>query len=568
MMNNLSTLVSFNHAFMSYKDFLFNHPNNLTNESQNIKTLEILFSCLNVILNKDRITTQDENQETYIDENILEQIISIISTKKGDTYYLGNLSFNSKEEVIKTIRNKIAHGEFTIDSNSDNIIFNINQDEIKISRQALYSFTILLIERIDLYTVSPTYERTQLYASTSNLKRIKHSKDISNMLDNIYYIDYTFFDTASITPEKKAQIEELLKQIPEVISTYEREYNTKITPSFIKSFFQKHNIQVNPIIKPLSSTDYTYHLISFITENFSQIKKMDLKTQVVLISNWYQKLLNDEKPLENLTQGIHYNLFILNNLEHNKYKNLKQALENINSNNLFTSIIEIIIASELLAFYAHYQYPLENICKSKANLGEGIDYFDYSKLNLQVLRPTIFKVPEGRQSSYSEAVSATKRRLNIIDTEIKNLNTQQTNIKRLLQTAKTDTEKQKLLKALQTLEQKINKVLDQQLQELATLQEREKNLAEFNLADNTNYYYNRYLIEYIRNAIAHGNVHFYYSDSSTNLENCLIRFINKKDNQTTLDLTISIKDFDELFNIYNLSLLDEHLTNQKKGRTP
>lgn len=567
-MNNLSTLVSFNHAFMSYKNFLFNRPNNLTNESQHIKTLEILFSCLNIILNKDRIITRDENQEAYIDDNILEQIISIVSTKKGNTYYLGNLVFNNKEEIIKIIRNKIAHGEFTIDSNSENIILNINQEEIKISRQALQSFAILLIERIDLYTVSPTYKRTQLYADTTNQKVIKNSQDISNMLDNIYYIDYTFYDNSLITPAKKEQIEELLKQIPELISTYKSNYSNKITPNLIKSFFQRHNIQVEPIIKSLSSTDYTYHLISFITENISQIKKMDLRTQIVLISNWYQKLLNDNKPLENLTQGIHYNLLILTKLEHSNYQNLNQALVNINSNNLFTGIIEIIIASELLSFYAHYQYPLENICQSKANLDEGVDYFDYSKLNLQVLRPTIFKVPEGRHSSYSEAISATKRRLNIIDIEIKKLNNQQTNIKRLLQTAKNDIEKQKLLKALQTLEQKINRVIEQQIHELAELQEREKKLNEFNLADNTNYYYNRYLIEYIRNAIAHGNVHFYYSESSTNLENCLIRFINKKDNQTTLDLTISIKDFDELFNSSNLLLLDEHLNNQKKGRTP
>lgn len=567
-MNNLSTLVSFNHAFMSYKNFLFNRPNSLANESQHIKTLEILFSCLNIILNKDRIITRDENQGSYIDDSILEQIISIVSTKKGDTYYLGNLAFNNREEIIKTIRNKIAHGEFTIDSNSENIILNINQEEIKISRKALQSFAILLIERIDLYTVSPTYKRTQLYADTTTQKAIKSSKDISNMLDNIYYIDYTFYNNHLVTPGEKDKIEKLLKQIPELISTYKKHYSTKITPNLIKSFFQMHNIQVEPIIKSLSSTDYTYHLISFITENMSQIKKMDSKTQIVLISNWYQKLLNDNKPLENLTNGIHYNLLILAKLEHNNYPNLNQALVNIKSNNLFTGIIEIIVTSELLSFYAHYQYPLENICQSKANLDEGVDYFDYSKLNLQVLRPTIFKVPEGRQSSYSEALSATKRRLNIIDAEIKKLNIQQTNIKRLFQTAENDIEKQKLLKALQTLEQKINKVIDQQLHELAELQEREKILNEFNLADNTNYYYNRYLIEYIRNAIAHGNVHFYYSESSTNLENCLIRFINKKDNQTTLDLTVSIKDFDELFSSHNLSLLDEHLNNQKKGRTP
>ena len=256
----------------------------------------------------------------------------------------------------------------------------------------------------------------------------------------------------------------------------------------------------------------------------------------------------------------------LNNIEEQKVSTLNKALEEIESNSLFSSIIEIILVTELLGFYTHYHYPLENICKSKDNLNEGIDYFDYSKLNLQVLRPTIFQVPAGRQSSYSDAIKATKKRLNTIDEEISNLQQQQNNIKRLLKTASTENEKAKFQKALQTIDEKINQVLKKQLEELDNLNERQKQLDAFNLQDNSSYYYNRYLIEYIRNAISHGNVHFYYSKSSTNLENCMLRFINKKDNQTLLDLTISIKDFDQLFNEENLTILDEYLKEQKKDR--
>ena len=211
-MNNINTLVSFNRAFMSYKEFLFNNSNKLHSNPQNIKTLEILFTCLNIILNKDRINTQDENAQEYIDESILDQILSIIANKKDNIYYLGNIPFQNKEDVIKTIRNKIAHGEFFIDRLSDNIIFYINNQEVKIPRKSLYSFTILLIERIDLYTVSSSYNRTQLYASTSNTKRIKSKKDISNILDKIYYIDYSFGGNNPITPTKKALIEEILKR--------------------------------------------------------------------------------------------------------------------------------------------------------------------------------------------------------------------------------------------------------------------------------------------------------------------------------------------------------------------
>lgn len=562
-MNNINSLISFNHAFMSYKDFIFNRPNQLSQQPIQIKTLEILFSCLNIILNKDRITTKDENKDNYIDDNILEQIISIICKKIGNKYYLGNIPFENKDEIIKIIRNKIAHGEFIIDSTSDNIILNIQEHQVKIPKNALYSFTILLIERIDLYTTSSTYQRIQIYGSTSNTKRIKHYNNINDILDNIYYIEYNFHSNNSITPEKKALIEELLKQIPNTISLYEEKYNTKLSPNLIRSYFNQYGIEVEPIINPLSKTKHANKLSLFIKENISEIRKMDLKTQIVLISNWYQKLLNDDKPLENITDGIHYNLYVLNSLENNDYKSLNQAIQNISSNNLFTSILEMILVTELLGFYAHYQYPLENICKSKDNTNDGIDYFDYSKLDLQVLKPTIFIIPQGRQSSYNNAVTASQKRLSTINIELEKIKTQQANIKRLLSTSKTNEEQEKLKIALEALNNKISKIVEEQLEELETLKKREQKLNEFNLDDNSNYYYNRYLIEYIRNAIAHGNVHFYFSNSSTNLENATIRFINKKDNQTTLDLTISIKEFDNLFNPYNISILDEYLHTKK-----
>ena len=69
-MNNINSLVSFNHAFMSYKDFIFNRPNQLSQQPIQIKTLEILFSCLNIILNKDRITTKDENKDNNSVDNL------------------------------------------------------------------------------------------------------------------------------------------------------------------------------------------------------------------------------------------------------------------------------------------------------------------------------------------------------------------------------------------------------------------------------------------------------------------------------------------------------------------
>lgn len=565
-MPQLDSLINFNHAFMSYKEFLFSENNNLLSNEKNIKMLEVLFSCLNIIMNKDRIKTKDENPNNYIDENILEQIILIIAEKRNNKYYLNNIEFSTKEEIIKIIRNKIAHGEFIIDEKADNIIFKIENQDIKISSNQLYSLSILLVERLDLYTVSTDYSRTQVFASLPNIIKIKKENQISQILDNIYHIEYNFNSSQPITPEQKNLIEEMLRKVPSIISRLEEITKKPITEEMIRTLFAQHNIEVTPKISKLSETSYREKLEYFILKNIKQFKKMDAKHQVVLISNWYQKLLNDNKPLENLTSGVHYNLYTLSNLPNTNYKDVYDAISNLNSNNLFSSIVEMIVTTELLGFYIHFQYPLENICKSKDNTEDGIDYFDYSTLDLSMLRPTIFNLPEGRQSSYSDAINATKRRLSIIGTELNTLELQINNLNRLLNTSVNEEEKNKYQNAIYTVSEKLNKALRRQKEEQELLIERQKELDEFNLSDQTNYYYNRYLIEYIRNAISHGNVYFYYNETDGNITECKLRFINTKDNQVTLDLLVSIQDFEKIFNQDNLRLLDEYITKQKKGR--
>lgn len=564
-MSNLSTLVNFNHAYMSYRDFLFNQPNTLRDNPESIKMLETLFTCLNIILNQDRINTKDENESNYISKEILDQLISVICTKRNNTYYLGNLQFSSPDEIIKIIRNKIAHGEYSIDKDVNNILFPLEQETITIPTKALYNFTLLLIERLELHTTTSQYNRTQIVGSVINHQRITKERHINQFLDNIYYIDYTFYGNPNLTPTDKYKIEEILKQIPIVINNQNRVLNPKEIEYLINQIFFNNNIKLRLIIKPLSQTHQANDLTRFIISNFQTIEQMDLRTQTVLISNWFQKLLNDNKTLENICNGIHYNLLTLDSVERLNAKTSLDTMKEIKSNNLFSSIVEMALSTELLGFYVHFQYPLENICKSKDNTEDGLDYFDYSRLDLSMLQPAIFHLPVGRQSSFNEAVTASTKRLNLLNIEINKLQKQLDNIKTLA-VAASEEEKSKYEIGLNRVTEKLEQVIEKQNAELELLTERERQLNEFNTEENNSYYYNRYLIEYIRNAISHGNVHFYYSETNASLQSCILRFINQKDGKVTLDLSVSIADFEKIFGPYNLRVLDEYLTENKKGK--
>ena len=105
-MPQLDSLINFNHAFMSYKDFLFSENNTLLSNTKNIKMLEVLFSCLNIIMNKDRIKTKDEDPSNYIDENILEQIILI----REDVYrHKSLILLVLLTHIIKRVAHQVKH---------------------------------------------------------------------------------------------------------------------------------------------------------------------------------------------------------------------------------------------------------------------------------------------------------------------------------------------------------------------------------------------------------------------------------------------------------------------------
>ena len=249
-MNKKDMLIKFNHAFMAYKDFLYGHYNQELYENNNLDLLLCLFSSLTFLLNIESIKTKDESPNEYLSHDLIIKILETITTRKNDGYYIDN-TFISKnpEEVLKIVRNKIAHGDFFVDHNAQNILINYQNQDLKIKTNAFIAFTILIIERINLYTNSQKYSRNNLYANIQNLKPLKKTRDIESLLQNIYFIEYQF---QNVTPYDKELIEMALKNIPSYISSFETANNRHIENIDIKKFFGDYHLIVEPSITPFS----------------------------------------------------------------------------------------------------------------------------------------------------------------------------------------------------------------------------------------------------------------------------------------------------------------------------
>jgi len=565
-MNKKSLLIMFNHFFMSYKDFLYNNKELKIND-EDLDTISFLFASLSFILNAESIKTQDEDPDEYLSQDILNNILTVIATHKEDGFYISNQFVTSNsEELIKIIRNKIAHGAFSLDNSHQYIILDHNFQEYKIKIQDFIAFTIYLVDRISLYTTSKKYIRNNLYANTESLKAIRSSQDIPAFLSNIYYVEYEFTD---VNPYDKDKIEQIMHIVPEFLVTYEKTTHQRITSLVIKQLFSSYGIQVNPSIKPLSNTEDITTLQNFITEHLPYIQDFDVPSEVSLISNWFYKIKRNDNQSENIREGIIYNLQLLNELKKHQYSNVDDILTNSSSSGFQNSLLEMLVTSELLGFYIHYHYPLENLCKSKENSYDDT-FFDCSKLDLSFIKPSLYILPEGQKNSYLDAERGTKRRLEEVSRKISSAQKQKDNLIAKLSQSSKDANQNNIITALNHIQEQLGYLEDQETKELANLEIIEKNLAEFSLSTQDSYHYNRYLIEYIRNAIAHGNVEFNYNSSLGNYQKCILHFTNSYQGQQLFDLEISIQDFEKLFSSSNIAVLNDYLTSltsTKKGKS-
>lgn len=565
-MDKKEMLIKFNNAFMAYKSFLYGSDTPELYTNNNLNILQILFASLTFILTNDQLKTKDEDENNYIDDYILEQIIGVIATKDDNFYYLDNKRFQTKEEILKVIRNKIAHGDFYIDEYGENLVLNYEDEELKIHINKFIFLTTNLVERIGLITKSKTYKRNQYYGKSTSKSAITHLYEIDSLLSNIKCVEYEFYSDDLVTPFEKAKIEEILKEMRTQLPNYEATHQVAAPSTFIKAYFINRGIKVNPTIIPITKTPYYKIIKRFIIKNFLSFRKLDISSQILAVSQWAYKVERNETPLENLIEGIHFNRQLLHDLAEKPYTKIEDYLNNCPSSGLQTSNAEMLLTAELLNFYIHYQYPLENLCMSKDNAPTN-NYFDCCKLDLSMLKPKTFIPPTGVLTSFENSLKSSEKRLTEMTKKLNELKKQQENLKQRLSVETIPLKRNKYQKAVENLGLQVEILIENQIKEATNLHILEKNIEEFSMLDKSSYRHNRYLIEYIRNAIAHGHVYFDYNISNGILKNCYLRFVNIHNGEVLFDMTIPLNDFEKIMGEHNLTLLSEYIESIKnKGK--
>jgi hypothetical protein len=475
---------------------------------------------------------------------------------------LDQIELESKEEVIKTIRDKIAHGAFLINPNTCDIIIKFNGNNAKIPGKNFIDFVSSLFLRPNYNTNETVYKRDRIAVNINRNNRIKNRQNVNPFLKQIYIVNYNFTKEGGyITPDDKDLIEDLINKT----SVNQVDNNTVMSSLQIMSILNRElanrGIKAKCIIERMSASVYGQSLKNFIRKNINQLSYLSITDQYRLVSNWYNKIRHNDNVLKT---AMFYNMVLLRTIETSEANTTREILEQTSSLSLWSSIMEMYLSTVLLSFYVHYQYPLENIMKLKDNLPDDAEYFDYSLLDLSFLKPDIFMLPKKREDDRRIQLLSAEKDLERIDNLLQEYNTQMTNI--LLRMARTTDPNQIFVykKALNKVGKNISVTQIEKRECEAKKEDRKNAVAEYRIDLPNSYYRNRYLIEYIRNAMSHGDVFFDYNETEGSINKASIRFINDYEGETYLDLNVSIIDFNRLFNYDNISIIAEFLEMKKQ----
>ena len=108
--SELSDLIVSNMAYMNYLESL--GTNNDLAVFCNVDKLKVMVASFMMILWKDEFI--EKAKTGLFHEDFVKQLVSTVSIKQCNRWYIGNITFNNPNELIEFIRNKMAHVDYLI----------------------------------------------------------------------------------------------------------------------------------------------------------------------------------------------------------------------------------------------------------------------------------------------------------------------------------------------------------------------------------------------------------------------------------------------------------------------
>lgn len=455
----------------------------------------------------------------------LAKSVDMIATHTDSGYVIDGYNFSDGATVVAMIRNKFAHGNFTLDLEHNRVILDFDGTSVKLNIDKLANFVIYSLMNFFKKTKEGICERSFVInekVEANREKPFRDSKEVKRVISN--------FKTVNIILKSKDGTDipkSLISTLDEVIAAYKKTQNLK-SFTLLKGMV-KDNYDFDWNVRKVKFNDLDEYSDSL----YDLSQGLNYNDAVYVLGDRVLKRVTEGKKFSEISASFN-NLVLLDaayNIRSTDNEKISNYILNKYGNALYVGNEELAAASVSLfsSLFGYLHDDLldnENAFTSKNNTG-----FDYSTLDFFAFNISHLKADNGPIDSLRETYMGTSKRLAGIQSKIQK-NTASLNAVMLSGNTKAEATLNANLAHDRSLEAGM-------ISDEATAKALYDDAIDY-VNNNSLLVYNRGIINGIRNSIAHGR---YTIIQSGSYKDTRILFEDIYEGETTFKADISIVDF-------------------------
>lgn len=513
-------------------------------DKKNINATKIgCISNIFLAIKEDLVSKDKEGYNSRILISELENNVSLIATKENNGYRINNYLFPDAPTLVSVLRNKLAHGLYTMDLEHNRIIFNIESNEVIINIDKLSTYVISCLKSYTKVNNSSIYKRDFVInnkVDTTREKPMKSINELNNFIKNSREIEIILIKTDNTLISNY-----VVWELENIIDEYRITKNNKLLINFENKYKDEYDFKWN--IKKLND-DKTKELSNFILNIIPQ--NITYNEEVMVILKEYASKMNNNYNKFNVIMENLTNLVLLDEIKENNTINSNILFNKLKEkyNNIYISY-NTLISSSIAMFNSLFSYANDDVYKNdnKYTLLDN-NGLDYSKLDLSLINVQVKTIDNTIINELNIRKTAKEKELNLIDTKI----TKELNNLNIVK-SKSNTN------AINNITNKLTNLYN--IKNTLTIEHNniinELNICNNYYNNNILYLENESIITGIRNSIAHGN---YEVVQCNNINDTYIVFNDIYEGKLTFKGTIKILDFIDLID-NNAIVINEFLNN-------
>lgn len=495
------------------------------------------------------------NYKNIIFNTELENAVLMIANKVNDKYEVDGVMFNSAPELVAFIRNSLAHGSYLIDYDMRRVILYSGGKQVEVNVNKLSMFVVSGLQGYLHGEISNSWNRKIVlnrYTSTNREKPLESEKILCNTIENFTVINLNI---------KKKDGEDIPLYYRDIFEVELKKYRLRHDINVLKELKEKYKNDYDIEFSEEEIDKKTAKYLSSVI--YPKIKGLDYQTQNSIALIKAGKIVNNDKMIGQITslQLLQYISKykttdlekIKRNLELEKMKRMLESKEiNLKESEEMIFIDSDIMVNSLLGmFNALFIYPFDDIYDDKEIMKNLVNTsLDYSKLDLSLIKLNNINLNNGEILSLREELNGINRRIQ----EINN-------------TISIDKASLEKVKGNARAEANINAKITREQGDLNLFQGKLALVScKVNYYDNNSqvggYFYNKAIIEGIRNSIAHGN---YQVIEAPSILDSKIIFRDIYLGKETFSCEVGAEDFKNLL-IVNMKIILQFLSSRKEEK--